>query len=198
MTLRADGIGHEITRRFPAHQIPSWDGPGRAGQIAMTGEKFKVDGRPKKRVAIHPFFHARKFLDRRFASEKEILRLQIEPLHHVFLGRVIIVTRGYGVAVDAEIGQKIEHLLNLIHVGLFIYGRVGRDLIAKAFRHFNGKNAFLEDAFALNDQIVRPLESVEVHVPVHPFAWTDNAIADCGLRVADCGGVLFRKQPVPK
>ena len=97
-------VSHEITWRFPAHQIPSRDGPGRAGQIAMTGEKFKVDRRPKKRVAIHPFFHAREFLDRRFASEKEILRLQIEPLHHVFLGRVIIVARSNGVAVNSEIG----------------------------------------------------------------------------------------------
>ena len=35
-------------------------------------------------------------------------------------------------------------------------------------RHFDRENAFLEDAFALDDQIVRPLEPVEMHVPIHP------------------------------
>src|SRR6266516_4264241 len=67
MTFGTDGVGHEIARRFPAHQVASRNCPGRASQIAMAGEKLKIDRRAKKSVAVHPLFHPGEFLDCGFA-----------------------------------------------------------------------------------------------------------------------------------
>ena len=54
-------------------------------------------------------------------------------------------------AVHAEVAQKIEHLLDLIHIGLLVNGGICRHLIAEKFGHLDCKNAFLEHTFAFNN-----------------------------------------------
>src|SRR6266566_4517619 len=157
MAFGADGVGHEIAGRFPTHQVASRNGPGRTSQIAMAGEKLKIDRRAKKSVAVHPLYHPGEFLDCRFAGEEEILGLQIEPFHHVFFGCIIIVARRDSMAVNAEISEEVEHLLDLAHVGFLVDRGVSRDLVAEALCHLYRENAFLEHAFAFDDEIVRPL-----------------------------------------
>ena len=71
-------------------------------------------------------------------------------------------------AICAEIGEIIEHLLDLLHIRFLVNRRVGRHLVAERLRHLDCKNALLEDAFALHNEIVCSLEAIEVHVPIHP------------------------------
>ena len=167
-------VGHQIAGAFPAANVARRNRPGRAGQVAFAGEKFEIDRRAEEGVTIHPLLNFLELLDRHFAGQEEIFRLQVEPFDHVLLGGVVFVTGRDGVTIHAEIGKIIEHLLDLLHVGFFVDGRVGRHLIAEHLRHLDRENAFLEDAFALHDQIVRPLEAIEVHVPVHPVGRTDG------------------------
>ena len=77
-------------------------------------------------------------------------------------------------AIDAEIGEIIEHLLDLLHIGFLVNGRVGSHLIAENLCHLDRKDALLKDAFALHNEVVRSLETVKVHVPVHPFSRPDR------------------------
>ena len=109
--VRPGGVGHEITRRFPAANVARRDGPGRARQVAFAGEKFKVNRRPKKRVAIHPLIHLRELFHSRAPSEEKILGLKIQPFDHVLLGGVVFVAGRDRVTVHAEVGKKIDFLL---------------------------------------------------------------------------------------
>ena len=79
-------------------------------------------------------------------------------------------------AVDAEIAQEIEHLLHFLHVRFLVDGGVRRDLVAENLRHLDREDAFLEDAFAFHDQIMRPLQTVEMDIPIHPFARPDRRL----------------------
>ena len=65
-------------------------------------------------------------------------------------------------------------MFDLFHVGLLVNGGVGRDLVAENLRHLNREDAFLEHALALDDQIMRVFQSVDVHVPVHPLGRTNR------------------------
>src|SRR3712207_8912033 len=62
----------------------------------------------RSRVAVHPLVHPGELLDRRIAGKKEILRLQVEPLDHVLLGRVVLVTRRDGVAVQDRKSTRLN------------------------------------------------------------------------------------------
>ena len=97
--------------------------------------------------------------------------------------------------VDAEIAQKIEHLFELGHVGLFVDRRVRRDLIAEKLRHFDCDDAFLEDALTLDDQIVRSLRAIEMNVPVHPIARRDRRLGRIFWPLANVAGVFVADQP---
>ena len=77
-------------------------------------------------------------------------------------------------AIHAEIRKIIEHLLDLLHIGFLVDRRIGRDLVAEQLCHFDCKDAFLEHAFALHNEIMRTLEAIEVHVPVHPTCRSDR------------------------
>src|SRR5207248_663530 len=72
----------------------------------MTIEKFEIDRRAEERVFAHPFIDLLELLNRHLASEEEVFRLQIQPLNHVLLGGVVLVTGRDRVAVDAEIGKE--------------------------------------------------------------------------------------------
>src|SRR5207302_7922195 len=96
MALSTDGVGHEIAWRFPAHQIASRNRPSRASQIAMAREKLKVDGRPKKSVAVHPLLHPREFQDSCLARNEKNLRLQTEPFHYCNIASIVILARSHG------------------------------------------------------------------------------------------------------
>ena len=78
--------------------------------------------------------------------------------------------------VRAEPGEKLEHLLDLPDVGLLVNRRVGGDLVAEDLGHPDRLNAFLEDAFALDNEVVRVLESVDVHVPIHPGGRSNHGL----------------------
>ena len=97
-------------------------------------------------------------------------------------------------AVDAEIGKEIEELLELYHVGFLVDGGVSRDLVAEDLRHADGENAFLENALPLHDQVVRPFQSVEVHVPIHPAARRNGRFRRIFRSLPDNFRVLFRNQ----
>src|ERR1043166_4389852 len=94
-------IGHQVTWAFPPTNVTRGNRPSRAGEIAFAGEKFEVDRRAKKHVAIHPLLDLLELLDRHPAGEKEIFRTQIEPLDHVLLRGVVIVARRDRAAVGA-------------------------------------------------------------------------------------------------
>ena len=96
--------------------------------------------------------------------------------------------------IDAEVGNIIEHAFNLLHVSFLVDRRVGRNLIAKEFRHLDGQNAFLENALALHNQVVRSLETIEMHVPVHPFTWRDGRLRRILRTFANLSRVFFRNQ----
>src|SRR5207249_1952302 len=63
---RIMGVGHQIARAFPTANVSGWNRPSRTGQVAMTGEKFKVNWRPKKCVTLHPLLDLPELLDRPF------------------------------------------------------------------------------------------------------------------------------------
>ena len=97
-------------------------------------------------------------------------------------------------SVDSKIGEKIEHLLDFIDIGLLINCRVGRDLISETFCHLDREHAFFENAFTLDDEIVRPLETIEVDIPIHPPARADRRLR-CILRTfANFAGVFLGQQ----
>ena len=77
-------------------------------------------------------------------------------------------------------------MLDLVHIRFLVDGCVGRDLVAKALRHFDRENALLKYPLAFDDQIMRPLEPVEVHVPIHPVRRRDDRFASRGFRVTNC------------
>ncbi len=133
-------------------------------------------------------------LDRHLTGKKEIFGLQIEPLNHVFFRRVVFVAGRDGVAVHAEIGKIIEHLLDFLHVGFLVDGCVGRDLIAEQLRHFDRENAFFENAFALDNEIVNALKPIEMDVPIHPFARADSGLGRIFRALADFRRIFFREQ----
>ncbi len=135
----------------------------------------------------------REFLARHPAREEEVLRLLVEALDHVLLGRVVFVAGGNGVAIDLERRKEREHLFDLLHLGLFIDSRVRGDLVAQQLGHANGCDTFLEDAFPLDDEVVSVFEAVDVDVPVHPLGRLDGGAA-VGFSFADGLGVLVGDQ----
>ena len=170
-------VGHQITGAFPAADIARRDRPGRAGQIAFAGEKLEIDRRAEKTCSDSST--PRLSGTSRSSSvrvRKKSSGLQIEPLDHVLLGGVVFVAGRNGVAIDAEIGEIIEHLLDLLHVGFLVNRRVRRDLIAENLRHLDRQNAFLENAFALHDQIVRAFQARR-GARSNTSIWSDQSLA---------------------
>ena len=98
-------------------------------------------------------------------------------------------------AIHFERGEELEHVVQFRHVGFAVNGGVGGDLIADNLGHLDGFHAFLEDAFAFDDEIVREFQTVHVDVPVHPFGRTDDGfLFGGGVGGADGLGFLFRDQ----
>ena len=93
-------------------------------------------------------------------------------------------------AIHFQRGEELEHLLDFLDLGFLIDGGVGGHLVAENFGHAHGCDAFLEDAFALDDQIVGVFQAVDVDVPVHPFGGPDDGAA-VGFPFADGLGILF-------
>src|SRR2546421_7489062 len=164
-------VGHQITGAFPTTYVSGWNRPSGTSQVAFACEKFKINRRAEKGVTIHPLLDFVELFNGHFARKEEIFRSQVEPFDHVLFSRVIFVTGRDSVTVHAEIGEIIEHPFDLLHVSLFLYGRIRRDLVAEDLRHLDGQNAFFENAFALHNEVVCSLQTIEVHVPIHPFAW---------------------------
>ena len=88
-------------------------------------------------------------------------------------------------AVDFELRQILEHLFDLAHVGLAIHGGVGEHPEAAGLGRADAFDRGFEDAFALDREIVRLAQSVEVDVPEE---------ADVGLVAMKpfAGGTLLR------
>ena len=92
-------------------------------------------------------------------------------------------------------GEKPEHVFDFLHLGFFIDRGVGRGLVAENLRHPDRGDAFLEYAFALDDEIVSKFESVHVDVPIHPFCRADDGFFSGGfVRFANRFGVLAGNQ----
>lgn len=187
---RIVAVGHQVARRFPALDVVGRDGPGGAGQLAFTGKEFLVNRRAEDGEHLAPFLDLGEFLPRHVARQEELLWISAEALDHVLFGGVVVVARGNRVAIDVERAEELEHVLDLLHVGFLVDGRVGRGLVAENLRHLDGGDAFLEDTLALNDEVVREFEAVHVDVPIHPLARLDD---DLGLRggVGGADGVGF-------
>ena len=89
-------------------------------------------------------------------------------------------------AIDAEGGEELEHLLQLGDVGLLVHRGVGGDLVAEDLGHADGEDALLEDALAFDNEVMGELQAVHVDVPVVPLAGADDDLgAGLGLGVAD-------------
>ena len=187
-------VGHQITRAFPTANVSGRNRPGRTGQVVMAGEKFEINRCAEEGVTLHPFLDLAELLDRHFAREEEIFRPQIQPLDHVLLGRVVLVAGRNSVAVHAEIGEIIEHLFDLFHISLLVDRRIGSDLIAQNLRHLDRENAFFENAFALDNQIVNPLEAIEVDIPIHPHARPNGGLVWIFWTLANFGRVFVSNQ----
>ena len=186
-------VGHQITGSLPSFDVAGRDGPGRAMQVAFAGKEFQVNGRTQQRVFLSPLDDFGKFLLRQFPGQEEVFRAFVEPLEHVFLGGVVLVPGADRVAVHAEMGEEIEHLLDLIHVGFLVDGRIRGDLISQDLGHLDRFDAFFEDAFAFDNQVVDPFQGVHVDIPVHPLGRRDAGAAVV-LAFADFGGFLFGDQ----
>src|SRR5258706_7496239 len=57
-------ISHQVTRRFPAFDIPSWDRPRGAGHLPFAGQKFLVHRRAKNRKPLAPLLDVLELLPR--------------------------------------------------------------------------------------------------------------------------------------
>ena len=148
--------------------IARGNGPCGAGQLAFAGEKFLVHRRAENRKPLAPLLDALEFFACHLACQEKVFGPFAEAFDHVLLGGIVIVTGRNGVAIDAKPGEELEHLLEFFDFSFFVDGRIGRDLKAKLLGHLDGLDAFFEDAFAFNDEIVGVLKAVDVHVPVHP------------------------------
>ena len=133
------------------------------------------------------------FSNRHGAREEEVFRLAAQALDHVLLGGVVVVARGNGVAVHFERGEELEHLLDLLYVGFLIDRGVGRHLVAEQLGHADRLDALLEHPFALDDQVVRVFQAVNVDVPIEPLARLDGGAAIV-FAFADGLGVLVGNQ----
>ena len=169
-------VRHQVAGAFPSAHVARRNRPCGAGQVALAGEEFEIDRRAENREEAAPFLDLRELLDREFAREEKILRLDAETLHHVGLGGVIFVAGRDGVAVHVQRVQELEEVLDFLHLGLLVNGRVGRDLVAEHLRHAHRQHGLLEDAFALHDEVMRPLEAVEMHIPIHPLRRRDDGL----------------------
>ena len=192
MVARVVAVRHQVARRFPSTDVVGRDGPRGAGELAFSGEELLVHRRAEDGEHLPPLLDLGELLPRHVTGQEELLRVAAEALRHVLLGRVVIVARRDGVSVDLERAEVLEHVLQFLHVGLFVDRRVGRGLVAEDLRHLDGGDALLEHAFTLHDEVVGELEAVHVDVPVHPLARTDD---DLGLRgalgIADGLGFLL-------
>ncbi len=174
LVTRVMAVGHQVTRRLPTFDVAGGNGPGGAGEFAFPSQKLLVHRRAENGEALSPLLNLGELLPRHLAGEKEILGLAIEPLDHVLFGGVILVARRDSVAIDLERGEVFEHLLDFLDIGFLVNGGVGGHLVAENFRHPDRLDAFLENALALDDQIVGIFQAVDMHVPIHPLGGFDG------------------------
>src|SRR4051812_24938491 len=97
-------------------------------------------------------------------------------------------------SVDSERSEECEHVLDLVHLGFFIYRSVCGYLIAEHFRHPHCEDAFFENTFALDDKVVSPLQAVEVDVPIHPWRRRDYRLGAVLGTLADLHSIFFGDQ----
>ena len=188
-------VGHQVTGRLPALDVAGGNRPGGAGQVAFAGQEFLIDRRAEDGEQPAPLLDLRELLDGHRAGQEEVLRLRAQALDHVLLGGVVIVPGRDGVAVHVQRGEELEHVLEFRDIGFLVDGGVGRDLVAENLRHADGLDAFLEDTFALDDQIVGEFQPVHVDIPVHPLAGADDGLGlRCSVGPANGLGLLLRDQ----
>lgn len=165
---RVMAVGHEIAGRFPAANIAGGNRPCGAGQLAFASEEFLVNRRPENGECFSPLEDIGEFDPGHFASEEELFGIFAEAFSHVFFGGIVIVAGGDGMAIDAEPGEILEHLFQFGDIGFLVNSRIGGDLVTENLGHFYGGDAFLEDTFALDDQVVGIFEAVDMDVPIDP------------------------------
>ena len=100
-------------------------------------------------------------------------------------------------SIHSEPREVVKHLLQLVHVGFLVNGRIGGDLIAQNFRHADGGDAFLEDAFPFDNEVMGAFQAVEMHIPIHPARWGDAGSVGLARAVSDFGGLIWRDQFLP-
>ena len=74
-------------------------------------------------------------------------------------------------------------MLEFGHIGLLVNRGVGRDLVTKNYCHTNCGNAFLKDPFALHDQVMRALQTVQMDIPIHPLRGRNHGTGGFCLRL---------------
>lgn len=191
------GIRHEVARSLPAFHIARGNRPCRAGEIAIASEEIEVDRRAEEGVFFTPGTDIFELSLGHLTGEEEIFRLEVEPFHHVLLGRIVVVAGGDGVSIHSKPGKVVEHPLEFLHFRLFVDRGVRGDLIAKHLGHADSGDAFLKNTLPLNDKIMRALEAVEVHIPIHPPRGCDH-MALSGFGRADFGGLGLSDQFLAK
>ena len=115
----------------------------------------------------------------------------------MILGRVIIIARRNSVTVQFEGGEKLKHGLDFLDLRLLINGRVGGDLVSKNLGHLDCFNGFLENSFALDNQIMSVFQAIDMDIPIHPLGGCDDR-AVVAFALANRFGVFLSYQASPQ
>ena len=188
-------LGHHVARGLPSADVVGRHRPGAAGQLALARQELQITRSPEDGEHLTPTLDVLELLTGHLAGQEELGGVFAQALDHVLLGRVVIVARRNGVAVDPQRAQELEHLLEFGRFGLLVDGGVGGDLIAEDLGHLDGRHALLEDAFAFDDEIVGEFQAVDVDVPVVPLAGANHHLGLGGrVGLADDLGLLVGDQ----
>src|SRR5271157_6287505 len=79
-------------------------------------------------------------------------------------------------AIDAQRRQVIEQMLDFRDIGFTVYGGIRRNLVAENFSHAHGQDALLEDSLPFYDNVVGFLQSIQMHVPIHPSVRSNHRL----------------------
>ena len=155
-------VRDQVARPLPAPRVVGWVAPSGAGQVAVALEEFRV-----RRGRVHPeppeeVVHVPELVLDLFACQEDLAAVY----------RRVSVGRREHVPVDIELLQVREQLRDLGHVGFPVDRRVGANHVAGCLGGADAFHGRVEDALALDAEVVRFPQAVEVEVedesPVRP------------------------------
>src|SRR5258708_12432322 len=146
-------------------------------------------------VVFNPGLRGGEFFHRAEASGEKGGWINTETIGHILLRSIVIVARSNRVAIDAQCAKESQHGLDFVHFCLPINRCIRGDLEAKEFRHPNCKDALTEYAFPLNNNVMHLFQSVQVHIPIHPFGWRNYRLFRVVTPLLNLFPLVRRHQP---